>query len=80
VRPDEYLGFFGQYVIKPKVFDYLEEQIAGEAREQGEFQLTSALDHLQRADGFLGLLVDGKCYDIGLPESYPYALQEFAES
>jgi UTP-glucose-1-phosphate uridylyltransferase/mevalonate kinase len=73
----EYLAFFGQYVIKPRLFDYLEEQIAGGLREQGEFQLTSALERLRQEDGFLGLVIDGQCYDIGLPESYLRTWQAF---
>ena len=51
----EYLTIFGQYVIKPRLFDYLEEHIRNNVRERGEFQLTSALDRLRQEDGFLGL-------------------------
>jgi UTP-glucose-1-phosphate uridylyltransferase/mevalonate kinase len=71
----EYLTIFGPYLLKPQVFDYLQEQIAGNQRERGEFQLTTALERLQREDGFLGLVVDGQGYDIGLPDSYLHALQ-----
>jgi UTP-glucose-1-phosphate uridylyltransferase/mevalonate kinase len=66
----EYLTVFGQYVIKPQLFDYLEEHIAHNVRERGEFQLTSALDRLRQENGFLGLLMDGRRYDIGLPDFY----------
>jgi UTP-glucose-1-phosphate uridylyltransferase/mevalonate kinase len=73
----EYLTVFGQYVIKPSVFDYLEEHIANNVRERGEFQLTSALDRLRREDGFLGLVVDGQRYDIGLPDYYLATLNDY---
>ena len=76
---DEYLTVFGQYVIKPQLFDYLEEHIANNVRERGEFQLTSALDRLRREDGFLGLMMDGRRYDIGLPEYYLETLQTFRQ-
>jgi UTP-glucose-1-phosphate uridylyltransferase len=66
----EYLAFFGQYLLKPRVFDFLEENIANDRREGGEFELTTVLDRLRREDGFLGLVMDGQCYDIGLPEAY----------
>jgi UTP-glucose-1-phosphate uridylyltransferase/mevalonate kinase len=66
----EYLTVFGQYIIKPQLFDYLEEHIKNNVRERGEFQLTSALDRLRQEDGFLGLMIDGKRYDIGLPDFY----------
>ena len=75
----EYLTVFGQYIIKPQIFDYLEENISNNVRERGEFQLTSALDRLRQEDGFLGLLMDGRRYDIGLPEYYLETLQTFRE-
>ncbi len=79
-RPDgEYLTVFGQYVIKPQLFDYLAEHIANNVRERGEFQLTSALDRLRQEDGFLGLIVEGRRYDIGLPEHYLETLRTFRE-
>jgi UTP-glucose-1-phosphate uridylyltransferase/mevalonate kinase len=74
---NEYLTVFGQYVIKPKLFDYLQEHIENNVRERGEFQLTSALDRLRQEDGFLGLVMDGQRFDIGLPEYYLETLQEF---
>ncbi len=75
----EYLTVFGQYIIKPQIFDYLEEHIENNVRERGEFQLTSALDRLRQEDGFLGLIVDGQRYDIGLPEYYLETLRAFSE-
>jgi UTP--glucose-1-phosphate uridylyltransferase len=79
--PDgEYLTIFGQYVIKPRLFEYLEEHVRNNVRERGEFQLTSALDRLRQEDGFLGLVVEGRRFDIGLPEHYLDTLRTFAES
>jgi UTP--glucose-1-phosphate uridylyltransferase len=52
----------------------LERNIANNLREGGEFQLTSALDRLRAEDGFMGIIVEGKSYDIGLPEAYVEAL------
>ena len=73
----EYLTVFGQYIIKPQLFDYLEQHITNNVRERGEFQLTSALDRLRQEDGFLGLMIDGRRYDIGLPDSYLETLRAF---
>ena len=75
----EYLTVFGQYIIKPQIFDYLEEHIRNNVRERGEFQLTSALDRLRQEDGFLGLIIDGQRYDIGLPEYYLETLRTFCQ-
>ncbi len=77
LKNDEYLTVFGQYVIKPMLFDYLQEHIENNVRERGEFQLTSALERLRQEDGFLGLVMDGKRFDIGLPEFYLETLQEY---
>ena len=77
---NEYLTVFGQYIIKPKLFDYLREHIENNVRERGEFQLTSALDRLRQEDGFLGLIIEGKRYDIGLPQYYLETLQTFSQS
>ncbi len=75
-----YLTVFGQYIIQPKLFDFLQEHIANNVRERGEFQLTSALDRLRQEDGFLGLVMDGQRYDLGLPESYLETLQAYREA
>lgn len=74
---DDYLTVFGQYIIKPQIFDILEEHIEHNVRQRGEFQLTTALDRLRQEDGFLGLVIDGRRYDIGLPEHYLHTLQTF---
>jgi UTP-glucose-1-phosphate uridylyltransferase/mevalonate kinase len=79
--PDnEYLTVFGQYIIKPILFEFLREHIDNNVRERGEFQLTSALDRLRQEDGFLGLMIEGKRYDIGLPEYYLETLRTFGQS
>jgi len=76
---DEYLTVFGQYIIKPQIFDYLEEHIENNVRERGEFQLTSALDRLRQEDGFLGVVIQGQRYDIGQPQYYLDTLQRFSK-
>lgn len=76
---DEYLTVFGQYIIKPQLFTYLEEHINHNVRERGEFQLTSALDRLRQEDGFLGLIIEGRRYDIGLPQYYLETLTTYGE-
>ena len=79
--PDaEYLTVFGQYILKPKIFEILKEHIDNNVRERGEFQLTSALDRLRQEDGFLGLVIDGKRFDIGLPDYYLETLQAFRQA
>ncbi len=75
--PDETLTVFGQYVLSPKVFDFLEEHIRLNMRERGEFQLTSCLDRLRQEEGFRGLVVQGRRFDIGTPDAYRQSLWDF---
>jgi UTP-glucose-1-phosphate uridylyltransferase/mevalonate kinase len=75
----EYLTVFGQYILNPEVFDFLEEHIKNNVRERGEFQLTSALDRLRQSEGFMGLVIEGRRYDIGLPDYYLKTLQDFRQ-
>jgi len=75
----EYLTVFGQYILKPHVFEILKEHIDNNVRERGEFQLTSALDRLRQEDGFQGLVTEGKRFDIGLPNYYLDTLQAFQQ-
>jgi len=74
---DEFLTVFGQYVLSPKIFDYLEEHISLNMREKGEFQLTSCLDRLRQEDGFDGYVVNGRRFDIGSPDAYRQTLVDF---
>jgi UTP-glucose-1-phosphate uridylyltransferase/mevalonate kinase len=73
----DYMTVFGQYIIKPQIFDYLEENIRNNVRERGEFQLTSCLDRLRQEDGFMGLTIEGQRFDIGLPDYYLDTLQAY---
>jgi UTP-glucose-1-phosphate uridylyltransferase/mevalonate kinase len=77
IDEDHFLTVFGQYVLSPKIFEYLEENISHNIRERGEFQLTSCLDRLRREDGFSGILVKGRRFDIGTPDAYRQSLIDF---
>ncbi|MGB3510897.1 MAG: UTP--glucose-1-phosphate uridylyltransferase [Microcoleaceae cyanobacterium] len=77
MKEDEFLAVFGMYVLKAKIFDYLEENIKQNAREKGEFQLTSCLEKLQKSEGMTGYLVKGRCFDTGMPEVYWQTMIDF---
>lgn len=78
IPDDQYCTVFGQYVLSPRIFDYLEEQITNNIREKGEFQLTSCLDKMRLEEGFMGYIVQGRRFDIGIPQAYLASLVEFA--
>lgn len=77
---DLFLGLFGIYVLEPKIFDLLEQNIKQNMRERGEFQLTTCLDQLRQAEGITGYLVKGEYFDIGMPEFYRQTMIDFRES
>ncbi len=75
--PNHILTLFGLYVLTPKVFEFLEEYIENNIRERGEFQLTNCLDQVRKEEGFTGHIVNGKRFDIGIPEAYRQTLIDF---
>jgi UTP--glucose-1-phosphate uridylyltransferase len=77
IEEGRFLTVFGQYVLKPRIFEILEENIRNNVRERGEFQLTSCLDRMRQEDGFMGIVVQGRRFDIGLPEAYRETVIDF---
>ncbi|MBF2009173.1 MAG: UTP--glucose-1-phosphate uridylyltransferase [Chlorogloeopsis fritschii C42_A2020_084] len=77
IAEDEFLCIFGLYVLTPKIFDLLGENISSNFRERGEFQLTTCLDKLRQAEGITGYVVKGKLFDIGMPDAYLQTLIDF---
>jgi UTP--glucose-1-phosphate uridylyltransferase len=76
---DTFLTVFGQYVLNPRIFDMLEENIKNNMREKGEFQLTSCLDRLRQEEGFLACRIEGQRFDIGNPQAYQQTMQAYAK-
>ncbi|MBE9039975.1 hypothetical protein IQ235_04105 [Oscillatoriales cyanobacterium LEGE 11467] len=77
LREDEFLTMFGIYILDAKIFEYLEHHIAENFREGGEFQLTSCLEKLCREEGMTGYVVQGECFDFGIPETYQQTARDF---
>ena len=75
---DAFLTVFGQYVLTPKVFEFLDEHIRLNIRERGEFQLTSCLDLVRKDEGFIACRVDGQRHDIGNPKAYLEAITTYS--
>lgn len=76
---DQFYAVFGQYILTKEVFEALEDDIANNRTSAGEIQLTTALDRVRERIGMAGLLMDGKSYDIGLPEKYRETLVTFGK-
>jgi UTP-glucose-1-phosphate uridylyltransferase/mevalonate kinase len=77
MESDRFLSIFGMYVLEPKIFDVLEAHISHNIREKGEFQLTSCLEKLRQEEGIIGYVVEGQCFDTGLPDVYRQTLIDF---
>lgn len=73
--PDHFLCIYGQYILNPSLFTYLQGQIDCDYREGGEIQLTTALDTMRREEGVLACRVAGQHYDTGLPGPYVATLK-----
>ncbi len=56
------LAIAGRYVLRPEIFNYLEETGPG---KNGEIQLTDAMVLMLQERGLYGLRFDGKRHDIG---------------
>ncbi len=80
MEENSFMTVFGQYILSSKIFDYLEEHIAHNVREKGEFQLTSCLDRLRQEEEFTGVLVQGRRFDIGVPEAYRQTIIDFRDT
>jgi UTP--glucose-1-phosphate uridylyltransferase len=63
----EYLCFFGMHVFTPAIFDHLGYNVTHNAREKGEFQLTSAQARLAASEEYLAFEAQGERYDMGVP-------------
>lgn len=76
---NEFLSVFGLYILTPKIFDYLGANISQGQREDNEFQLTSCLEQVRQAEGMMGYLVKGRCFDVGLPDVYRQTMIDFRQ-
>ena len=72
----EYYAVFGEYILTPRVFEKLLENIKNEATERGEYQLTSVLEQVREEEGMIAFIPDGKMLDIGNVDSYKKTLLE----
>jgi UTP--glucose-1-phosphate uridylyltransferase len=66
LRAGHYLCFFGIHVLTPAVFDLLDHLVRTDAREQGQIQLTTALNELARREKYLALETRGSRYNLGV--------------
>jgi UTP--glucose-1-phosphate uridylyltransferase len=79
LETDEFLGWFGMHALSPSIYDILEEMIAKDVRQTGEFQLTYAQELQRQREGYCALeMQDGKRFDFGAPQDFVKSVTEFA--
>jgi len=78
LQDGKFLSVFGLYVLTPRVMDLLAIDIKTECRSRGRYELTPSLERLRRESGLMGLMVDGKRFDIGRPDVYLQTITEYA--
>ncbi len=61
-----YLCFFGMHVLTPTVFDLLDALVADNVRENGQIQLTTALNALARRERYLAIETRGSRFNLGI--------------
>ena len=69
------IAILGRYILKPEIFDVLENQKPG---KNNEIQLTDALKTLSETQAMYAYEFDGKRYDVGEKLGFLQATVEFA--
>ena len=76
----KYFSVFGQYILTPEVFAQLHENIEnGVVSNRGEIELTTALEQVREKYGLMGVQLDGKMYDMGVPHELRETLFYFGK-
>ena len=75
---DVFLGWFGMHLLAPSIYEILEEMIANNTRDGGEFQLTRAQEIQRQREGYLALeMLDATRFDFGIPDDFVRSVQAF---
>ena len=74
-----YYCAFGSYILTKEVFAQLKDNINNNVvNAKGEVELTTALEQVRQQNGFLGVILDGQVFDIGVPNEYRNTMYNFA--
>ena len=75
---DVFLGWFGMHLLAPSIYEILEEMIAKNLRDNGEFQLTRAQEIQRQREGYLALeMLHATRFDFGIPDDFVRSVQAF---
>ena len=66
------------HLLAPSIYDVLEEMIANNTRDNGEFQLTRAQEIQRQREGYLALeMTHAQRFDFGVPDDFVASVQAF---
>ena len=78
LEDDVFLGWFGMHLLAPSIYEILEEMIANNVRDNGEFQLTRAQEIQRQREGYLALeMLDATRFDFGIPDDFVRSVLAF---
>jgi len=66
----EYLSVAGLYIITPSIVKELESMNETIDKSKSELELTTALEHVRKAEGFVGVVISGEKNDIGVVSAW----------
>ena len=73
----KYMSVFGQYILTPEVFEQLSSDIENATGSNKEIELTSALDKVRERYGMVGVLLQGRMFDMGNYNAFVRCVSEF---
>lgn len=66
----KYYAVFGEYILTEDVFETLDDNILNHRLENGEYQITSAIDKVREEKGMIAFIPDGITMDVGNVKAY----------
>ena len=66
----KYYAVFGEYILTDEVFKVLRKNIENRKLENGEYQITSALDEVREKKGMVAFIPKGEMLDVGNVKAY----------
>jgi UTP-glucose-1-phosphate uridylyltransferase len=76
---DHYYSVFGQYILTPEVYAQLKENIDSATDMSKEIELTSAIEAVRPSTGLVGVVLDGKMFDMGKPDAFQDCVANYSK-
>ena len=75
-----FYSVFGQYILTPEVYAQLREDIETQTDPSKEIELTSALEKVRSREGMMGVVLNGRMYDMGKPDAFRNAVANYGRN